>query len=55
MEELLTVKEISEKLKVDPRTVRRWINEKKLPAVKLGNLWRIEQSDLNDFLQERKQ
>jgi len=54
MDKFLTPNEIAELLKVDPRTVRNWINNNKLEAVKLGNRWRIKKDDFDKFIEERK-
>ena len=35
---------------VHTRTVRRYIKEKKLKAVKAGGLWRISSDDLKEFM-----
>lgn len=50
MENYYTPKEVSEKLKLNIRTVYKWIREEKLKAVKLGDVWRISESELNRLL-----
>lgn len=40
-EEFYTAEELAEYLKVSPQTVRAWVREKKVRAVKLGRAWRI--------------
>lgn len=55
MENYYTPKEISDKLKLNIRTVYKWIREGKLKAVKLGDVWRISESELNRFLNENNQ
>ncbi len=54
---LMTVNEIAETLKVHPRTVKRWITEKQISAIKLGDRagWRVEEEALQAFLEERRQ
>ena len=54
---LLTLQEVAEELRVNPRTVFRLIRGenttgKKLPAVMVGHSWRIRREDLNTFLVE---
>ena len=49
---LMTVHETAEKLKVKESTVRSWIREKKLRAIKFGREWRIAVVDLETFLNE---
>jgi len=48
----LSIQEISKLLNIAPLTVRRWIKQKKLKAVKAGKQWRILKSDLALFLNE---
>ena len=46
-DEFLTVAEVAELLKLNPLTVRNWINRGELPAVRLGERRvRIKRSDL---------
>jgi excisionase family DNA binding protein len=45
-EELLTVAEVAERLGLSRYTVRVWINEGKLGAVKMGKSWRIRERAL---------
>ena len=55
LEQLLTVDEVASLLKVKPYTIRGWINQGKLKAIKLEGKagWRIRQRDLQDFLDQR--
>ena len=46
----LTPEEVAELLKVDSETVELWLKQKKLPGVKIGNVWRIEEGRLQEFL-----
>jgi acetyl-CoA synthetase len=55
MENYYTPKEVSEKLKLNVRTVYKWIREEKLKAVKLGDVWRISESELNRLLKGNEQ
>lgn len=52
MNTLLSVNQVAFILKVHPLTIRRYIREKKLRAVKVGGNIRIEESDLNAFNKE---
>ncbi len=52
---LLTIAEVADRLRVDQKTVRRWISAKALGAFKLGRQWRISEQDLRRFLQMRWQ
>ncbi|MBI3335592.1 MAG: helix-turn-helix domain-containing protein, partial [Candidatus Portnoybacteria bacterium] len=46
---LLTIEEVAEVLRVSTRSVTRYIESGRLTASKIG-VWRIKQSDLDDFL-----
>lgn len=49
----LTVAEVAELLKLNPQTVRNWIDRGELPAVRLGQRRvRIRQSDLDRLLEK---
>ena len=52
---LLTIAEVADRLRVDQKTIRRWISAKALGAFKLGRQWRISEQDLRRFLQMRWQ
>lgn len=47
---LLTVHEAAQQLRVQDSTVRSWIRERKLRAIKFGREWRIATGDLESFL-----
>jgi excisionase family DNA binding protein len=50
-EESLTVMEIAETLKVNPQTVRNWIEREELPALRVGGRRvRVRQTDFDEFL-----
>lgn len=52
MENLLSVKQAAFILKVHPLSVRRYINDKKLKAVKVGGNVRITEEELQNFHKE---
>lgn len=47
---LLTTVAAATRLNVDPSTVRRWIEDGRLPAVKPGRDYRIDPGDLDALL-----
>lgn len=49
MDNLFSVKQAAYILKVHPLTIRRYIKEEKLKAVKVGGNIRIRESALNEF------
>lgn len=52
MQEFYTPQEIAKILKVPRKTVYFWLQQGKLKGVKAGNLWRISQSALDEFLKD---
>lgn len=48
--ELLTVPEVAAQLRLDPSTVRRWINDRRLPAVQPGRGYRVERRHVVELL-----
>lgn len=46
----LTIKQVSEILKLDQRTVRNFINEGIIPAHRFGKQYRISKNDLTQFI-----
>lgn len=49
-ESFLTVAEVAELLKLNQQTVRNWIDQGSLPAVRVGRRVRIKRSDLQRIL-----
>lgn len=52
IDNLLSVKQVAFILRVHPLTIRRYINEKRLKAIKVGGNIRIEENVLQDFHKE---
>ena len=50
-EKLLTPEQVAEQLQVTEHTVYGWLRGRRLPALKLGRLWRIRPQDLDAFLE----
>lgn len=50
---LLTTEQVADLLQVHPFTVLKYIKDKKLKALKLGRVWRIRESDVETFLEDR--
>ena len=51
-ESFLTVAEVAEMLKLNQQTVRNWIDQGSLPALRVGRRVRIKRSDLTRVLDE---
>jgi excisionase family DNA binding protein len=48
--QLLTTEQVARHLSVNVTTVRRWIDEGRLPATKLGRAYRVHPRDLRAVL-----
>jgi excisionase family DNA binding protein len=51
--ELMTVSETCQYLKVTTRTLYRYIQNRQIPAFKLGKEWRFVRSDLEQWIRDR--
>ena len=54
MDELLTVEEVAQKLKMHPDTVARLLRTGKIPGYKIEGSWRVKLSELEQWIEERK-
>jgi excisionase family DNA binding protein len=54
MEELFTVVEVADRLKVPPRTVKRWLVSGQLRGLKAGRKWRVRADAIEAFLHASK-
>lgn len=52
--EVLTVAQVADYLQMSDLTVYRLIQNKVLPAFKIGGSWRIKMSDLQAFIEQQK-
>jgi excisionase family DNA binding protein len=49
-EKVYTPEGAAEALLVSPKTIRDWLRTGKLKGIKIGRLWRVRESDLEEFL-----
>lgn len=49
-EKLLTVDQVAERLQLRPNTIRIYLRDGRLPALKAGRVWRVRESDLLEFI-----
>ena len=54
MSDILTIKQVAERLKVSERTIRNWIDKGDLKAYRFGLQYRIDETDLQTFIQNSK-
>ena len=50
---LLTLSEAAKLLQVSTRTLQRMIRQSQLPAFKVGGQWRMRESQLSEWLDQR--
>jgi nitrogen PTS system EIIA component len=51
--QIMTMKEVSEYLRVSERTVLDWAQKAEIPCGKLGSSWRFKREDIEDWLNQR--
>jgi excisionase family DNA binding protein len=53
-ERWLSVAEIAEHLGIRKDTVYKWLTEKRIPAHKVGRLWKFRASEIDRWVEEGK-
>jgi excisionase family DNA binding protein len=53
-DEIMTVTEVAEYLKISEVTTYKLVQEGKLPAFKIGRHWRLKKSDLTEYIEKLK-
>lgn len=51
MPEYLTAKQVAENLQVKPLTIYQWARDGKIPAIKIGRVWRFHKEAIDKFLE----
>ena len=51
--EIMTVEEVAAYLRMQPQTIYKWAQEKRIPAAKLGREWRFRKSILDRWLDQQ--
>ncbi len=54
MEPMLTVEDVARVLNVSESSIRRWLRSGFLSGVQVGDQWRIERSELDDFIRRNR-
>lgn len=52
--DILTVKEVSEYLKLTEKTAYRLAADGKIPGFKVGGSWRFDKADIDKWIEEQK-
>ena len=53
-DELLTVEEVAQELRINAKTVRQYITSGELIAILLGKGYKVSRDDLEDFKRRRR-
>ena len=53
-EDILTIKDVAEYLKVTERTLYRLAQEGRIPAFKVGASWRFKRADIDTWIENQK-
>jgi len=53
-DKLMTVDEVAEYLRVKASTVYKWAKDGKIPAAKIGRLWRFDREEIQMWVRGRK-
>lgn len=51
--DFLTAKEVAEYLKVDIMTIYRLAKEGRVPASKIGHLWRFKRTEIDEWFKKK--
>ncbi len=50
--EIMTLEEVAQYLKLKPQTIYTWAQEKRIPAAKLGKEWRFKRSIIDRWFNQ---
>ena len=53
-DDILTIKEVADYLKLTERTLYRLVQEGQVPGFKVGNSWRFKRADIERWIEEQK-
>lgn len=51
--EIMTLEEVAEYLRISERTVKEWVNQGKLPGGKLGTSWRFQRNEIENWVNQK--
>lgn len=52
--QIMTIKEVSEYLKLAEKTAYRLSSQGKIPAFKIGGSWRFDKADIDKWIEKQK-
>lgn len=50
---ILTIKQVAKYLEISPRTVYKLVKEEAIPSFKIMNMWRFEQSMIDQWIRAK--
>jgi len=53
MNEIMTIKQVAEYLKVSPRSIYKLVKDGSIPTFKIMNMWRFERSKIDHWINEK--
>ena len=53
-DDILTLKDLAEYLKIAQKTLYLYAREGRIPAIKIGSAWRFRRADIAAWLEERR-
>ena len=54
-DDILTIKEVAEYLKIKEKTAYRLVAEGKIPGFKVGGSWRFRRSEIETWIDEQRE
>ncbi len=54
-DEIMTVKELAEYLKIAEKTAYRFASEGKVPCFKVGSAWRFKKSEVDGWIKQQSE
>lgn len=54
-DEIMTVKELAEYLKIAEKTAYRFVAEGKIPSFKVGSAWRFRQKEIDAWIKKQSE
>jgi excisionase family DNA binding protein len=52
--DIMTMKEMADYLKIAEKTAYRFASEKKVPGFKVGNAWRFRKSEIDNWIKKQE-
>ena len=52
--DVMTMKELADYLKIAEKTAYRFASDKKIPGFKVGNAWRFRKSEIDNWIKKQE-